>query len=85
MKLCKSPYCFNCQEFEDVNHYLLECKNYITQRQLLFTTFNNIFKYKYPYHYTIKNILTADIFPQKQQKAALKATYKYITSTRRSI
>ena len=83
--LSNTPYCQECNEFEDVNHFLIKCRKYTTQRQSLYTKFNNIFGYEYPYHYTSKNILTANIFPTDDVDKALQATYDYIISTRHPI
>ena len=83
--LSNTPYCQECNEFEDVNHFLLKCRKYTTQRHSLYTKFNNIFGYEYPYHYTSKNILTANIFSNDDVDKALQATYDYIISTRQPI
>ena len=83
--LSDTAYCQECNEFDDLNHFLLKCRKYTTQRLLLYNKFNNIFSYQYPYHLHQRIYWQPRFSQQDAVDQALQATYDHIISTRQPI
>ena len=81
--------CTHCGVIEDIPHYFLRCKKYISQRRTLYETYRKILSKHQLFHiptlFSAKTILTADIFPVKDVDEALLATYTFIKATNRRL
>ena len=76
-KIRDNPNCSTCLVPEDVQHFMLECRQYTNQRDSLKRELANL-NITDP---NLCNILGGGPYPEEKQRKIIEATCKYLTAT----